>query len=74
MTRLEAVKKALRRGEVCSFADLYSNFLSNGRNDISNLKRSGWEINSFWTAHGNTGSHCHYKLIREPKAEQIQLV
>jgi len=64
---MDKVKKALRAGEVCSFADLYSNFLSNGRNDISELKRKGWEISSFWTAHAAGGSsHCHYKLIREP--------
>jgi hypothetical protein len=63
---MERVKQALRKGEVCSFADLYNNFLSNGRNDISRLKREGWYIETTWTKHAGSGpAHCHYKLIKE---------
>jgi hypothetical protein len=73
--RMERVKAALRKGEVCSFADLYSNFLSNGRNDISKLKREGWYIETTFTKHAAGGtSHCHYKLVREPKPEQLAIV
>lgn len=73
MTRVERVKQALRRGEVCSLADLYGDFLSNGRNDVSELKKKGWIIEANWIAHGKTMQHKHYRLLREPKPEQLAI-
>lgn len=72
--RLDRVKRALRRGVVCSIADLYGDFLANGRNDVSDLRKKGWDIEATWEQHGKTMAHKHYRLIKEPKPEQLAIV
>lgn len=73
--RLTRVKAALRNGEVCALADLYGDFLSNGRNDLSTLRRErGWGIDSWWTAHNEGPSHKHYALRFDPEMVQARLI
>ena len=70
--RLARVKAALRSGEVCALADLYGDFLANGRNDLSMLRRErGWGIDSWWTVHEEGPAHCHYRLTDDP--EQVRI-
>lgn len=79
--RMDRVKAALRSGEVCALTDLYGDFLSNGRNDISKLKARGWGITAWWTAHEEGPAHKHYRLTLDPEqvtmfrvAEQPRLI
>lgn len=70
--RMDRVKAALRsERELCSLSDLYAAALSNGRNDLSVLRRErGWGIDSWWTAHKDGPAHCHYRLTRDPELVQ----
>jgi hypothetical protein len=67
MTRMERVQHTLKTvDDVCSLADLYANALSNGRNDISELRRRGWIIDKYPTSHGDGPNHTHYRLVSAP--------
>ena len=69
---MDRVKAALRdQDELCSLDDLYGNYLANGRNDISTLRRRGWLIESWLVAHQEGPVHKHYHLRRDP--EQLSL-
>lgn len=66
--RMERVKAALRdKPELCALDDLYGNYLANGRNDISTLKRRGWLIESWLVAHQDGPVHKHYRTKRDPE-------
>lgn len=72
--RMERVRTLLRtQRDLCSLSDLYGRSLSNGRNDISALKARGWVIESVWSAHDETGAHCHYRLVSEAPVHPVQL-
>jgi hypothetical protein len=74
--RMERVRQLLRtRDEICSLAALYGDALANGRNDISTLRRAGWEIVCAYRLHEpGAPAHTHYRLVREGRRARPERV
>ena len=65
--RMERVKRLLRSGEVCALRDFYGDALANGRNDVSTLRRRGWDIEAWLVSHeAEAPAHKHYRLRTLP--------
>lgn len=75
----EKIKEMLRatrgsEGGLCSW-QLYANYMPNGRNEISRMKRLfGWGIDApRVSGEGDRPPHCHYFLTHDPERDDPQM-